>query len=139
MRLCYKDLEVEGKNEKEIDALLERAQKLIGKSQQSHTINKAPVEKIRGAPISFPAGELTIAETAELNGCSRSKIAQKLTSMLKTGEAKIIREEKASGRGKPTKIWKVLHPDQKIPGIIRVIVPKQKKRERNIDLDNPPD
>src|SRR6266404_5054035 len=99
MRLAYNGLEVEGKNEKEIDALLERAQKLIGKSQQqSHAIDKAPIERVHGAPIPFPAEEFTIAEAIESTGFSRSKIQVKLTSMLKTGEAKIVREEKGDGR-----------------------------------------
>jgi len=58
--------------------------------------------------INFPRGKFTIPEVAKENNVSVTAVYLKLLELQKAGNAKIVSERASSGRGRPTKIWKVL-------------------------------
>ena len=57
--------------------------------------------------INFPKGKFTIVQVAEQNNVSTTCIYLKVQQKIGLGEIKIV-DEKKGGRGKPTKIYKVI-------------------------------
>ncbi len=132
MRLKFDNVELEGKNLKEIDALLERAEKFIKIKQINTNVNQPRGKKSKEIP--FPQDEFLINDLAEELGISKGCIHQRLLAMEAKGNAKIVREQREEGqRGKATKVWLVTNHD------FTSKVSTKKKKTFNIDLDNPPE
>jgi hypothetical protein len=119
MKLKYGDLEIEGKDAKEIDALLERAEKLMAqhppKRKEQHDEN-------------FHGLKGTIEELAQKFDVSKACINQKLNAMMETGDAKPI--------GGWPRVWQVFKPltfgKQKREPLTT------KKHSFNVDVDDVP-
>lgn len=137
MRLKYREVEVEGKDTKEIDWLLERVKSLASELKPAAGgIGEGSGRKEKY--IKFPRGKFTVQElTDELDGeISGACIYQRLMKMEAAGDAKRVGERREPGqRGRATAEWRVIN----FPPEEQETTARQPREKFEVDLDAVPD
>jgi len=132
MKLRYKDLEIEGKDQKEIDWLLERVKRLASELKPAGG-GEGSGRGRRKIFINFPKGKFLAQEVADAEQISVACVNQRLLEMEAAGDAVVADTKREPGsRGRPSKLWK----------IIKFPTPNQETKEEEkfaINLDEVPE